>query len=466
MTATSRMRFETAAGLVVQDCAPVGPAGGAWLHPEPDVELIFDRVSGELCYLAISGGTPGGSWSLSEQAAAFLDRLCGRLAADLVSQVASGHRSVPGLLADAGLSRALSALARLRAARATSPVPASPWWDAQEAQLARAAGLPELASAAARAAVRALAGLKPGQLSERQVSAALIAADIAATAMPAAAASVRRLAKAAIHRRASECPNAGPDHADRGVRAGPDLAGDGLSPGPDDAGAWSAEQGSSSDLEGTSLGQVLDLTRTPPGLFLPALSPDNDLLVQQEAGSDGRITVAVRLAPGADRRSLRPCRARLVVAAQATSAGQVLADSSLTGSDPHAVAELRPPPRAGELTGGWIEIVRDELVPVHTEKHYRIKSALRWADAALRAGQRPRGLAPRFTAADWLALAATAWQHCRDDWQAAGDSGQAASAAGELAAVVARSPAPASVAEPGDQAEGQELASIAEESGE
>jgi len=48
------------------------------------------------------------------------------------------------------------------------------------------------------------------------------------------------------------------------------------------------------------------------------------------------------------------------------------------------------------------------------------RRALRWADAALRAARAPKGLASQATTdADWVALAALAWQACRDDWAAA-----------------------------------------------
>ena len=50
---------------------------------------------------------------------------------------------------------------------------------------------------------------------------------------------------------------------------------------------------------------------------------------------------------------------------------------------------------------------------------------LRWADAALRAEQRPQGLAPHFTGQDWAALAVTAWERCRYDWDDTGDTDRA-----------------------------------------
>ena len=47
--------------------------------------------------------------------------------------------------------------------------------------------------------------------------------------------------------------------------------------------------------------------------------------------------------------------------------------------------------------------------------------ALRWADAALRAGRAPAGLAPWSSSGDWSALADLAWERCVSDWAAVGD---------------------------------------------
>jgi hypothetical protein len=55
-------------------------------------------------------------------------------------------------------------------------------------------------------------------------------------------------------------------------------------------------------------------------------------------------------------------------------------------------------------------------------KGHRIRRALRWADAALRAERAPAGLAPHSAHEDWTALAAAAWERCRRDWEAAGDA--------------------------------------------
>ena len=83
-------------------------------------------------------------------------------------------------------------------------------------------------------------------------------------------------------------------------------------------------------------------------------------------------------------------------------------------------AELQLPFPLDELPESWIEVVQDKLWPVRSAKGHRIRRALRWADAALRAERAPAGLAPHAAHEDWAALAATAWERCRRDWEAAG----------------------------------------------
>jgi hypothetical protein len=417
MAAESLLRFETSAGLVVQDWAQVGPAGGAWLRPAPDIELVFDRLSGELCCLAISGGPPGSPWTLSEPAAAFLNRLCGPRAADQARRVAGRQRAAPGLIAGASLSGALSALACLRAARATSPVPASPWWDAEEAQLAQSAGFADLAQAAADAAVRALAVLASPQLAGRQAAAARSAADIAQTAETAAANLVRELVRGAAIQPAGACQTVPLE----------------------ESATWPGDQ-QVQDQAGSDLTWMLDLTLVTAGLFLPALWPEDDLAVVLPSAAGDSIAVTAQLAPGADRDALRNCRARLVLPPQQMLAGRVVAEGFFTSAGSRAVTEVPLPSPGYEPDGAWIEIVSGDVVPVHTRKYRLGKRALRWGDAALRAEQRPRGLAPRFSGRDWLAFAAAAWQGCRDDWDAAGDSALASLAAQRLAAIDADAP--------------------------
>jgi hypothetical protein len=123
-------------GEVILDGPPAGPAGEAGLVPVAGMELAFDRADGHLVRAIVD--------PTSALAMELVAKLFGRHAAgalrDLARQAdgARPHAISPA----AGLSAALSSLARLDAARVTSPVPASsPWWAAEAAVLAEQAGL-------------------------------------------------------------------------------------------------------------------------------------------------------------------------------------------------------------------------------------------------------------------------------------------------------------------------------------
>jgi len=88
--------------------------------------------------------------------------------------------------------------------------------------------------------------------------------------------------------------------------------------------------------------------------------------------------------------------------------------------------KLHLPYSLDELSETWVEVVDRSGRPVRGPKVHRIRRALRWADAALRAERAPAGIAPQSAAADWAALAAAAWERCRRDWAAAGDPDRAA----------------------------------------
>jgi hypothetical protein len=105
-------------------------------------------------------------------------------------------------------------------------------------------------------------------------------------------------------------------------------------------------------------------------------------------------------------------------------------------------AELVAPVPVDELKGTWIEVVDDEQRPVRSEQLRRMRRSLRWADAALRAEQRPLGLAPDFTGQDWAALAVDGWERCRYDWEDAGDTDRAFLAARRLVALDPEASAP------------------------
>ena len=178
---------------------------------------------------------------------------------------------------------------------------------------------------------------------------------------------------------------------------------------------------------------VLDPDLVPEGLFRLGLSPYSDLVVRPE-GAKGQVIVEALLAPGADTGALTRCQVRLVDPA----VRRILAQAAFTAS-PEAQsrvrAELQLPFPLDELPESWIEIVQDKLWPVRSARGHRIRRALRWADAALRAERAPAALAPHSTHEDWTALAAASWERCRRDWEAAGDADRAYLAAVRQAAL-------------------------------
>ena len=166
----------------------------------------------------------------------------------------------------------------------------------------------------------------------------------------------------------------------------------------------------------------LDPALVPPGVFRYGLSPDSDLDIRVHDDEEPLITVEAMLAPGVGRSALASCEVRLVD----SDARRVLAVSPLRTGGLRARAELPAPAAAGPL---WVEVVDDERRPVRGTRLRRMRRALRWADAALRAASRPVGLDPDRTDEQWAGLAALAWDRCRADWAAAGDASRAAAAA-------------------------------------
>jgi hypothetical protein len=165
---------------------------------------------------------------------------------------------------------------------------------------------------------------------------------------------------------------------------------------------------------------LLDPGAVPQGVFQLGLSPRSDLAVRRERGPD-RLVIEASLAPGADCGAVSGCQARLVD----PGIRRILAQAAFTVSGNRARAQLRIPFSLGELPECWAEVVRDKLDPVRDSAGYRIRRALRWADAALRAERAPAGLDPTARAADWSALAREAWNRCCLDWAAAGDADRA-----------------------------------------
>ena len=394
--------LERETGQVILEGLAVGVAGEAPLSPVPGLDLAFDRADGRLCRVVVDSAGTGGPISAGEQAAAMFIRLFGADPPSVISGPARVRLRSPAT----GLAGTLSSLARLDAARATSPAPpGSPWWAAEAARLAACAGLHARASAEAHSALATLLSQLehfdapvPGPAAR----AALAVAALTAPEEPTAAARLR----GAIGGRSGLLPAAPPAMPPFDVAA-------------------EVERLEKDGVRLAGLQWMLDPGLIPEGLFRLGLSPCSDISVSHEAAR-GQVVVEALLAPGADCGALRHCLARLVD----PTVRRVLALTVFTKTAPNrARAELRLPFSLGELPESWIEVVQDRLWPVRSARGRWIRRALRWADAALRAERAPAGLAPHSAHQDWAALAATAWERCRRDWQAAGDNDRAAQAA-------------------------------------
>ena len=378
------------AGQVTLDGPPEGPAGGASLNLAEGVELIFDCANGELSRVLIDTGAPGGSPALGEPAAAALKNVFGAGASTAVRMASRKDGDPVSIRPEPGTLAALSRLARLDAARLTSPVAGSPLWFVEAAQLAAQAGLRTRMTTEADRAASALKWA--GDISPELLGAAAIAvADLVDQAEPGLA---RRLRDALDLAGAAGGPGASRKRA-RSLSL-PDMA---------------AEAGQrSGDLEQLHWG--LDSRLIPAGIFQHTLWPDAELTVRPERS---RLIVEARLAPGADPHALARCRARLVDPANrsdlATAPFRDLGDSRVRAE----IRKRRPPHEA------WVEIVDDAGRPVLSAKLRRMRRAMRWADAALSAGRQTSRLAD----AEWTSLAAVAWGRCAEEWAAAGDRDRA-----------------------------------------
>jgi hypothetical protein len=378
------------AGQVTLDGPPEGPAGGASLNLAEGVELIFDCASGELSRVLIDTGEPGRPPALSEPAAAALKNLFGARAATAVRLASRKDGDPLSIRPDPGTMAALSRLARLDAARLTSPVTGSPLWSVEAAQLAGQAGLSARLTAEAHRAASALES----------------ADDVPPEMLAAAAAAVADLAEATE-----------PDLARR-LREARDLAEPAGGPGASrkrarslslpDAAAQASQRGG--DLEQLHWG--LDPRLMPAGIFQYTLWPDAELTVRPERS---RLIVEARLAPGADPDALNQFCARLVDPASRS----VLASASFRDlGDSRVRAEIRKRRPSHEA---WVEIVDDADRPVISAKLRHMRRGMRWADAALSAGRQTVRLAD----AEWTRLTAVAWGRCAEEWAAAGDRDRA-----------------------------------------
>ncbi len=395
-------------GQVILEGQPTGPAGGAILTPAPDIDLLFDRVSGHLCKVSahlLHAGREGiGEIGVMR----VLKRLFGASAARVIWNATPGY-SGRVVSPQHGRAAPLSRLACFDATRATSPVPpSSPLWAAEGAVLAQRAGLLHRARAEARHAAAGLVRLLDGTPLPGAMS--VLLSDVA------------RLAR-------QDAPEAA-----RILRDWPAGWFSGS------LRAWLGEFGSPSAGRAATRGRTaaarspdecgprwaLDLTMLPAGLLLPALEPGDDLTVY--LADEDNLRVQAQLAPSADDEALGRCRVRLVEA----SNRRVIAQAPLARDGARARATIAIPTefrQADDLSSAWVEIVGDEDRPVRSETLRLRREALRWADSALRAERRPLGLAPHFSDGAWVAMAARGWEQCRRHWESTGDQRRADQAA-------------------------------------
>jgi hypothetical protein len=377
-------------GQVTLDGPPEGSAGGASLDLAEGVELIFDCASGELSRVLVDTGESGGSPALSEPAATALKTLFGAHACTAVRLASRKDGNPLSIRPEPGTLAALSRLARLDAARQTSPQAGSPLWSVEAAQLAALAGLSARMTAEAYRAAFTLE--KADDVPPEVVTAAATAiADLVAAADPDLACRLREaitLAKstgsAGASRKRTRPLSLPAAATEAGQRGG--------------------------DLEQMHWG--LDPRLIPAGIFQHTLWPDAELTVRPERS---RLIVEARLAPGADPQALARCRARLV---DPSNRSDLAIASFRDLGDSRVRAEIR---KRRPLHEAWVEIVDDASRPVHSAKLRHMRRAMRWADTALSAGRQTFGLAD----AEWTRLAAVAWGRCAEEWVAAGDRDRA-----------------------------------------
>jgi hypothetical protein len=393
---------DEASQILLEDL-PAGPAGEARLSPVDGVELLFDNADGRLARVLVDVAAYHGQRIAGELARFFIAGLLGTEAAAAVDEAHHWDGAPLPLRVDEGKLADLSRLARLDAARAASPFADSPGWAVEAAQLAGPAGMTAGAAAEARRATAALAGAPPDVLPTAIVRA------VAEAVQEIDAGLAERLRERAALRLSARIAADGPDRA--WLAAPTHVCGDGA-----DAGG---------------LERWLDPQIIPAGVFRHHVWPEADLTVQV---TESAVRVEAEVVPGADRRALAGCRARLVDPARraviCTAPFQEAGGSRVSAELP------RPVPSAGV----WAEVAGEPSRPVCSARLRHIRRAMRWADTALLAGRRPPGRA----SAEWDRLARRAWERCAEDWSAAEDADRAYLAAERARALGSR----VSMAEP------------------
>jgi hypothetical protein len=410
MTGELAIAADKNTGLLILHGPPTGPAGGAILTPVPGFDLLFDRVTNQLCRVTLDPHRADCATPVEIEIRRAMARLFGTgTAREIWAIMRDGTGAARKVWPRLGPVRAFSQLACFDAARATSPVPASsPVWAAEATVLAQRAGLLERAQSEASCAAAGMAHImREAPLPSLLAPTLSVVAEQVEPANPAAAKFLRE-------------PPAG--WFEGSLRAW--LAEFG-SPGAEQPGTctrFSTVHAGSCQ----SLRWALDLTLLPAGLLLPALTPGSDLAVRH--AGQGIIAVTARLAPGADTETLSRCRVRLVDPVSR----RVIAQAPLAHDGITARAAIKIPPsplNASETAEAWVEIVGDQDRPVRSHSLRRQRQALRWADTALRAGRRPYGLAPNLSDSEWAAMAVNGWEHCRRHWEYLGDRRRASQAA-------------------------------------
>jgi hypothetical protein len=357
---TLTLTYDEDAGQIVLEGLPGGPAGEAALSLAEGIELFFDCADGRLSKVLIEAGEPERPPAIGDPALAAVTSLFGARARAAVQRAPSSDGDPLTITAEPQIVAAMSRLARLDAARSTSPVADSPLWVVEAARLARQAGLATPADAKARRD-RAATG-------HRRRSRSLPRPDVAAT---------------------------------QAQRAGES----GVPPG------W------------------LDPSLIPPGIFRHAWWPDADMTIRTQ---NKGILVEAQLGPGADRRVVAHCHARLVDPKNRTVIGTA---PFVSLGDLRVRAEIRERVPPGSA---WVEVVDDVTRPVSSSQLHHIRRAMRWAQTTLSAVRQVSGLAD----AEWVRLAADAWARCAEDWSAARDQDRAYLAAARRAAICPGAPTP------------------------
>ena len=394
---TLTLTYDEDAGQVVLEGLPCGPAGEAGLNLAAGIELFFDGTDGRLSKILIEVGEPGSPPAVGEPALAAVASLFGARARAIVQRAPCQDGYPLTVVTGPQIMASMSRLARLDAVRFTSPVADPLLWAVEAAQLARQAGLTARVNAEARRAVNALQGADDASLVMLAAAADVIAALVQETE-PALADRLRKHATVS-----------GPDgRATAHHRRSRSLA--------------EAADARRADESGGPPGW-LDPSLIPPGIFQHAWRPDAELTIR--AGKDA-VLVEARLVPGADRRVLAQCHARLVDAGNR----KVIATAPFVSrGDSQVRAEIR-----GRVPSGgsaWVEVVGDVARPVLGSQFRHSRRAMGWAQAALSAARQVHGLAD----AEWVRLAADAWGRCAEDWSAAGDQDRAYLAAVRRAAL-------------------------------